>query len=597
MAIVNTERLLRVTQIDEEELRLCEDLIFNRGADPLRAFTEYFRDREARPAPRRAPDLPLEERLARYIVEGFRDGLEEDLDEALKTMEPLEIINGPLMAGMAQVGRLFNANELIVAEVLQSAEAMKAAVRHLEPGMEQLQAASKGTILLATVRGDVHDIGKNLVEIILSNNGYRVVDLGIKVMPSELVRVAGRESPDLIGLSGLLVKSTQQMVATAEELRKAGIRVPLMVGGAALTRTFTESKIKPAYGAPALYAGDAMEGLALAQRLVDPRRREGEPPEPGHEPRRPGAAVEAGPAVPAADAGGETAAAGALEELPAGGGLDHRFPLPQPPDLIPHLLTAEDLDLDTIFSYINPAMLYGKHLGLKGRLEEKLAAGDPKAVELHDTVREIQDRVISQQLLRPRGVYRFFRAVGEGDDLVLLDPAGRREEARFTFGRQQVPPYRCLADFVRPRERGHLDSIALFLVTAGHGVSEQAGEWKDEGSYLWSHVLQALALETAEALAEWLHGRLRQLWGIAEPADMSRDELLKARYRGLRVSFGYPACPSLEDQELLFHLLDGEAATGVALTEGYMMDPEASVSALVFHHPEAEYFHLKDVRR
>ncbi|GAG36625.1 unnamed protein product, partial [marine sediment metagenome] len=251
--------------------------------------------------------------------------------------------------------------------------------------------------------------------------------------------------------------------------------------------------------------------------------------------------------------------------------------------LIPHLLTAEELDLDIIFSYINPTMLYSKHLGLKGRLEEKLAASDPKAVELRNTVREIQDRVISQQLLRPRGVYRFFRAVGEGDDLVLLDPAGRREEARFTFGRQQVPPYRCISDFVRPRESGQLDSIALFLVTAGHGVSEKAGEWKDEGRYLWSHVLQALALETAEALAEWLHGRLRQLWGIADPADMSRDELFKARYRGLRVSFGYPACPRLEDQELLFHLLDGEAATGVALTEGYMMDPEASVSALVFH--------------
>ncbi len=597
MAIVNPERLLRVTQIDEEELRLCEDLIFNRGADPLGAFTEYFRDREARPGPHRASDLPLEERLARYIVEGFRDGLEEDLDEALKTMEPLEIINGPLMAGMAQVGRLFNANELIVAEVLQSAEVMKAAVCHLEPGMEQLQAASKGTILLATVRGDVHDIGKNLVEIILSNNGYRVVDLGIKVMPGELIRVAGREKPDLIGLSGLLVKSAQQMVATAEELRKAGIRVPLMVGGAALTRTFTESKIKPAYGAPTLYAGDAMEGLALAQRLVDPRRREGGSPEPGPEPGRSRAAVEAGPAVPAADTGAETEVAGVVEELPAGGGLDHHFPLPQPPDLIPHLLTAEELDLDIIFSYINPTMLYSKHLGLKGRLEEKLAASDPKAVELHNTVREIQDRVISQQLLRPRGVYRFFRAVGEGDDLVLLDPAGRREEARFTFGRQQVPPYRCISDFVRPRESGQLDSIALFIVTAGHGVSEKAGEWKDEGRYLWSHVLQALALETAEALAEWLHGRLRQLWGIADPTDMSRDELFKARYRGLRVSFGYPACPRLEDQELLFHLLDGEAATGVALTEGYMMDPEASVSALVFHHPEAEYFNLKGVRR
>jgi 5-methyltetrahydrofolate--homocysteine methyltransferase len=257
------------------------------------------------------------------------------------------------------------------------------------------------------------------------------------------------------------------------------------------------------------------------------------------------------------------------------------------------VLEEGNIDLVDVFSYINPAMLYGKHLGLKGRLEEKLAADDPKAVELHTTVNELQERIISEGLFRPRGAYRFYRAVGEGNDLVLLDHAGRREEARFSFGRQQASPYRCLSDFVLPRTEGRTDSIALFLVTVGHGVMEQSHRWKEEGRYLLSHALQALALETAEAMAEWLHVQIREMWGIPDPADLSRSDLFKARYRGRRFSFGYPACPDLRDQELLFRLLDAEASTGVSLTEGYMMDPEASVSALVFHHPQAEYFNLR----
>ena len=586
MAIVNPEKLLRVTQIDREEMGLCEDLIFNRGKDPLGAFTEHFRDKESRPKARAAPDLPLQERLSRYIVEGYRDGLEGDLDEALETMGPLEIINGPLMAGMGRVGRLFNENELIVAEVLQSAEVMKAAVHHLEPMMDKRETATKGTVLLATVKGDVHDIGKNLVDIILTNNGYRVVDLGIKVMPQEIIRAAEEEKPDLIGMSGLLVKSARQMVATAEELRQAAITVPLIVGGAALTRRFTESKIGPAYGAPTAYARDAMDGLGLAERFLDPKRAE----EVSAGPR---GALEMVAAISVEGSGVEEETALRMEQLPPGGGLDHSFPLPQPPDLKPHVLGERDIDLDVIFSYINPVMLYGRHLGLKGRLEEKLAADDPKAVELQTTVREVQERVVTEGLFRPRGAYRFYRAVGDGDDLILLDPAGRREEARFTFGRQHEHPFRCLSDYVRPHGSGQPDSVALFLVTAGHGVLEKSRQWKEEGRYLWSHTLQALALETAEAFAEWLHEQLRRMWGIPDPPGLSPDKLFKARYRGLRFSFGYPACPDLEDQELLFRLLDGEAATGVSLTEGYMMDPEASVSALVFHHPQAEYFNLR----
>jgi 5-methyltetrahydrofolate--homocysteine methyltransferase len=587
MAIVNSERLLRATQIDSEEQRLCEDLVFNRGDDPLGAFVGHFRDRtrEAKVAP--ASDLPLEERLARYIIEGFRDGLEKDLDEALRSQRPLEIINGPLMDGMAEVGRLFNNNELIVAEVLQSAEAMKAAVRHLEPRMEQSETGGRGTVLLATVKGDVHDIGKNLVDIILTNNGYRVINLGIKIPPGQLVQAALDHTPDLIGLSGLLVKSAQQMIVTAEELREAGITVPLLVGGAALSRSFTESRIAPAYGAPTGYARDAMAGLALAEGLTDPARREETVRSLAE--RTPAAADTAAGDIPeAADATDRVTA-----QLPPGGGLDHSFELPNPPDLKPHVLDEQLVDLDELFGYINPTMLYGKHLGLKGRLQEQLERGDEKAVALHNQIQKLQHDTVAQSLLRPRAVYRFFRAVGEGNDLVLLDPAARREEGRFNFLRQRGEPFRCLSDFVRPLEQGEPDSVALFVVTAGHGVMDQAREWKEEGAYLRSHAFQALALETAEAFAEWLHQRLREMWGFSDPPELTMAERFKAKYQGVRVSFGYPACPRLEDQEQLFRLLDVESRIGVSLTEGYMMDPEASVSALVFHHPQAEYFSVE----
>src|SRR5262245_24170544 len=273
LAIVNSEKLERYPSIPEEERRLAEDLIYWRGDDPVAAFAAHFRGKAAKKTERRT-DLSLDERLARYIVEGSKDGLVEDLDAKLKEARPLEIINGPLMTGMDEVGRLFNNNELIVAEVLQSAEAMKAAVAHLEPFMEKTESANKGTVILATVKGDVHDIGKNLVEIILGNNGFRVVNLGIKVPPEDLIAAYREHRPDLIGLSGLLVKSAQQMVVTAEDFRNAGVRCPVLVGGAALSAKFTAAKIAPAYGSLVCYANDAMAGLDLANKLVAAETRE-----------------------------------------------------------------------------------------------------------------------------------------------------------------------------------------------------------------------------------------------------------------------------------------------------------------------------------
>src|SRR5437867_1496362 len=501
-----------------------------------------------------------------------RDGLIADLNEKLKEAAPLDIVNGPLMRGMDEVGRLFGDNQHIVAEVLQSAEAMKAAVAHLEPFMEKAGAATRGTIVLATVKGDVHDIGKNLVEIILSNNGYRVINLGIKVPPEELIAAYHTHKPDAFGLSGLLVKSAQQMVVTAQDLRAASIDLPLFVGGAALTRKFTATRIAPEYGGLTLYARDAMEGLDLANQLFSAVTRDGLV----ERVRAEQAALAVGTAT-----GGEGARPVQAPERPRA--RLERIPVPTPPDLESHLL--RDVPLTHIYPYLNLQMLYGKHLGLRGLVERLLASRDPKALELHETIERLKHDAVTERLLRAHGVYRWYRARAAGDAVIVFDPAGR-ELARFEFPRQTDGERLCLADYVRNDVD---DSIALFAVTCGEGVRELAARWKDRGEYVRSHALGALAIECAEAFAEMLHARLRTLWGFPDPPDLAISEKLKGRYRGIRVSFGYPACPNLADQQTLFRLLE-PATIGLDLTEGFMMDPEASVSALVFHHPAAKYF-------
>ena len=569
-AIVNTERLERYPSIPEEERRLAEDLVFGRGADPVAAFAAYFREKKK--APPAASTLSLDERLARYIVEGSRDGLIDDLNAKLKEAAPLDIVNGPLMRGMDEVGRLFNDNQLIVAEVLQSAEAMKTAVAHLERFMEKAESTTRGTIVLATVKGDVHDIGKNLVEIILSNNGYRVINLGIKVPPEELIAAYRAHKPDAFGLSGLLVKSAQQMVVTAQDLRAAGIDLPLFVGGAALTRKFTATRIAPEYGGVTLYAKDAMDGLDLANQLFSAVTRDGLV----ERVRAEQAALAASP-----PSGGEASRLAPAPERPRA--RLEPVPVPTPPDLEPHVL--RDVPLPHIYPYLNLQMLYGKHLGLRGLVERLLASGDPKALELHTTVEQLKRDAVAERLLRAHGVYRWFRARAAGDAVIVLDPGGS-ELARLEFPRQATGERLCLADYLRDDVD---DFIALFALTCGQGVRELAAGRKDRGEYVRSHALSALAIECAEAFAEMLHARLRTLWGFPDPPDLPISEKLKGRYRGIRVSFGYPACPNLADQQILFRLLEPETI-GLHLTEGFMMDPEASVSALVFHHPAAKYF-------
>ncbi len=604
LAIVNAEKLERFALIPERERRLAEALLFNtppvdvpadhsnaavleavpedwrlQSRDQkaavnqfhIAAITEYFRG-ATKKEKKKAADVPLDERLGNYIIEGTKDGLIPDLDLKLKEgVAPLDVINGPLMAGMAEVGRLFNNNELIVAEVLQSAEAMKAAVNHLEQFMEKSESATRGRIVLATVKGDVHDIGKNLVEIILSNNGYRVVNLGIKIPPEDLIKAYQQHKPDAIGLSGLLVKSAQQMVTTAGDLKDAGIRVPLLVGGAALSEKFTKTKIGPSYSSPTFYAKDAMTGLRLMNEIMDPERRaevlsqhifrdvpiDGQPREqvvvPSGETRSPKVHVD----------------------------------VPTPPAPYLDRKVRAIPNLPEVWSYINPFMLYGRHLGFKGNFEKLLAERDPKAMELFHNVEDVKREAAT--FMKARAVWQFFEIEREGNTLHLFSPGAESPVESFRFGRQAKSDGLCLSDYALDPQDGRRDHMALFVVTAGEGIIVHSEEAKRRGEYFKAHALQALGIETAEAAAEWLHRRIREDWGFPDPPTMTMHERFTSRYRGKRYSFGYPACPNLEDQAKLWRLLRPEDI-GVQLTEGFMMEPEASVSALVFHHPDCVYF-------
>ncbi|MED4602944.1 methionine synthase [Paenibacillus validus] len=574
-AIVNTEKLERYASIPEEERRLAENLIYNTNDETLAEFVAHFRTKKVEKK-EKISNLSLEERLASYVVEGTKDGLIPDLEEALKKYAPLEIINGPLMRGMEEVGRLFNNNELIVAEVLQSAEVMKASVAFLEQFMEKEESAVKGKIILATVKGDVHDIGKNLVEIILSNNGYKIVNLGIKVPPEQLIEAYRKEKPDAIGLSGLLVKSAQQMVITAQDLKMAGIDVPILVGGAALTRKFTKTRIAPEYDGMVLYAKDAMDGLDIANKLSDPQQRQQLIRE-----------LRESKESDVKESGRKEDAMPALTRVKTSN-VDRTVPVQVPPDLERHVL--RDFPISHLIPYVNMQMLLGHHLGLKGKVEQLLAEKDPKAVQLKETVDDILSEAQSQGIIRAHGMYRFFPAQSSGNDVLVYDPEDPTKVLQtFSFPRQQSEPFLCLADYLKPVESGEMDYVGFLVVTAGHGVSDLATLWRDKGDYLRSHALQAAALEIAEGFAERVHQLMRDKWGFPDPAEMTMQERFGAKYRGQRFSFGYPACPNLDDQQQLFALLN-PGDIGVELTEGSMMEPEASVSAIVFAHPQARYF-------
>jgi 5-methyltetrahydrofolate--homocysteine methyltransferase len=593
LAIVNAEKLERYASLPPDEIELAMNLLYNRGEDPIGNFAAKFRERKVKEKKDKNL-IPLNERLASYIIEGTKEGLVDDLEEARKILKPLDIINGPLMKGMDEVGKLFNDNKLIVAEVLQSAEVMKASVNHLQKFMEKTDISTRGKIVLATVKGDVHDIGKNLVDIILSNNGFHVVNLGIKIPPEQLIQAIRTEKPDMIGLSGLLVKSAQQMVITADDLKRAGISLPILVGGAALSRNFTEKKILKAYDGAVIYASDAMNGLDLANKVMDKdgfakinehlnnvrRLSENlalETPEPVS-------------AVPLRDPNLRSDNVKIFK----------RDEIPQPPDYNKHI--DRQSSIEHIWKFINPLMLYTRHLGIKARIAKQfekvskdasvrksLKEEDPRALEIYEAVEEVKNLYKNTPQMQPQGVHRFFRAKSEGNNLLVYpDNKLIAKPYCFSFERQIKPEFLCLSDYVSSNIEDY-DNIAFFVTSVGNGVREEAGRLKDAGEFLKSHILQALAIESAEGFAEYMHSFLRSSWGFPDSPNTTMMDRFQAKYHGKRYSFGYPACPRLEDQTELFELLKPNDI-GVQLTEGFMMDPEATVSAIVFHHPEAKYF-------
>ncbi len=576
-AIVHAQRIMPLYKIEAAERDAALDLIYDRqhDGDPLQRFMKLFEDAGARVQTGPREDLSLEEDLARRIVDGDSVGLTDALDQALERYRPLDIINDHLLAGMGTVGELFGSGQMQLPFVLQSAEVMKQAVGYLEPFMEKDGGAgSKGTLVLATVKGDVHDIGKNLVDIILSNNGYKVVNLGIKQPIGTIVDAALEHQADAIGLSGLLVKSTLVMRDDLVELNHRGLDYfPVILGGAALTREYVEQDLDALYQGTVLYGQDAFEGLAHMNDVCSPAARQAR----RERLRRGAEAVAEAAPVPAVAAPVNGAAQ--RSDVSAIGAPEAPFEGTR---------VVETFDLAELWPYVNPLALYGGQYRLRRRSDESRDDWWARvATDVEPRIRELQARIVAEGWFQPRAVYGFFRCAGEGNDLVVSRPDGE-EWLRFTFPRQPDGRRLCLSDYFRPRSDGG-DWLAAQLVTLGERIAPIEQELYAADKYTDYLYLHGLAVETTEALAEVVHQHIRRAWGIAAQDAPTAAGLFRQEYRGARYSFGYPACPEVEDHTRLFELLRPERI-GVSLSEECMLVPEVATSALITAHPEARYF-------
>ena len=587
-AIVHFSKILPLHRIPEEEVRIAEDLIFDRrteGYDPLQAFIALFDGRAGEKTEKKGRPEKLEDRLAQRIVDGDKQELEADLDLAMQVYPPLDIINEHLLGGMKTVGELFGAGKMQLPFVLQSAETMKAAVKYLEPFMERAEGQEKGTVVLATVRGDVHDIGKNLVDIILTNNGYRVVNLGIKQPIGTILEAAREHRAHAIGMSGLLVKSTVVMRENLEEMSRQEIDIPVMLGGAALTRRYVEEDCVKAYASGRVaYARDAFDGLALMDRIVGndfdgylaevQRRNAGRPV---NEKRKLGRAGDASPQRPID-----------LEEIRLRRAeLNRDVPVPVPPFW--GTQTIARVPVKAIVPYLNERMLYQFQWGYRKDGRSLAEYKEWAKKELRPVLARIADISIRENILVPQAAYGYWRCAAEGNDVILFDDSGRREIGRFSFPRQNKEGGLCIADFFRDINDPERDVIGLQVVTMGRRASEAAREWFAENRYQDYLYLHGFSVEMAEAFAEYVHKRIRGELGFAAEEARNHDEMLNQGYRGSRYSFGYPACPNLADQRLLLDLLRADEI-GISLSEEDQLDPEQSTSAIVVHHPQAKYF-------
>ncbi|MDQ0797318.1 methionine synthase [Streptomyces sp. B1I3] len=585
-AIVHASKILPIARLEEEQVKVALDLIHDRraeGYDPLQKLMELFEGVNMKSMKEgRAEELlalPLDERLQRRIIDGEKNGLEADLDEALRTRPALDIVNDTLLAGMKVVGELFGSGQMQLPFVLQSAEVMKTAVAHLEPHMEKSDADGKGTIVLATVRGDVHDIGKNLVDIILSNNGYNVVNLGIKQPVSAILEAAEEHRADVIGMSGLLVKSTVIMKENLQELnqRKMAADFPVILGGAALTRAYVEQDLHEIYEGEVRYARDAFEGLRLMDALIGVKRGVPGAALPELKQRR----------VPKRDTPLPDA-----EEPQEGVRSDVSVtnPVPEPPFWGTRVVKG--IQLKEYASWLDEGALFKGQWGLK-----QARAGDgPTYEELVETegrphLRGWLDKLQTENLLEAAVVYGYFPCVSKGDDLILLHEDGS-ERTRFTFPRQRRGRRLCLADFFRPEESGETDVVGLQVVTVGSKIGTATAELFEANSYRDYLELHGLSVQLAEALAEYWHARVRSELGFAgeDPSDV--EDMFALKYRGARFSLGYGACPDLEDRAKIAALLE-PGRIGVELSEEFQLHPEQSTDAIVIHHPEAKYFNAR----
>ena len=609
-AIVNASKIVPLNRIGEREREVARKLIYDEREfdgevctyDPLGEFTTMFEGVSAKKSQVVDENLPVEEKLKRHIIDGEKLALEDHLRLALEKYPALDIVNDHLLEGMKVVGELFGSGQMQLPFVLQSAEVMKTAVRFLEPFMEKKGGATaKGTMILATVKGDVHDIGKNLVDIILTNNGYRVINLGIKQSIDAILAAYEEHGADSIGMSGLLVKSTLIMRENLELMNERGINVPVVLGGAALNRRYVDEDLKPVYDGRLFYARDAFDGLHTMDLLT------GEDKNGAGEGARGGATV--------ASAGDADDAAGDDEELigeeaklgvrkparvraaKAAGDTTHTVrsdvnpdaPVPRAPFYGSRLV--EDLPLAEVFAFVNENALFKGQWQFKQGRRTAEEYQQLVAEKVRPVYEELKERSEREQLLTPRVVYGYFPCQSEGNDLVVYQDDERTERTRFTFPRQPAGKRLCLADYFAAKDSGRVDVVAFQLVTVGRRASEYAQELFKSDSYAEYLYFHGLSVESAEALAELWHKRVREELGIAGRDAKELGKLFHQGYQGSRFSFGYPACPRLEDQTKLFELIDPESI-GVSLTEEFQLEPEQSTSAVIVHHEEAKYFSI-----
>jgi 5-methyltetrahydrofolate--homocysteine methyltransferase len=628
-AIVNASKILPLNRIGERELKVARELIYDERRfdgdvctyDPLTEFTTLFEGVSTKKEKKDESHLPVEERLKHHIIDGEKIGLEEQLNVALKSYSALDIINTILLDGMKVVGDLFGSGQMQLPFVLQSAEVMKAAVKFLEPFMEKKGGATaKGTMVLATVKGDVHDIGKNLVDIILTNNGYRVVNLGIKQPVENIIQAFDEHKADAIGMSGLLVKSTLIMKENLEVLNERGISVPVVLGGAALTRRYVEDDLKSIYRGQLFYAKDAFDGLHTMDGLAGDANQQATAEVAANVAARATTdanvssaatvesiipALDQASADDAEDLVGEDAklgirapttkpraarrAVGDTTETKRSE-VNQHAPIPRAPFYGSRVV--EDVSLDDVFSFVNETALFkGQWQFKQGRKtnDEYRAFVAAKVRPVYD---ELKERSKREGLIVPRVVYGYFPCQSSGNDLIVYESDEQTERVRFTFPRQPSGKRLCLADYFASEESGRIDVVGFHLVTVGRRASAYAHELFKSDSYADYLYFHGLSVESAEALAELWHKRMREELGIAGSDSPELAKLFHQGYQGSRFSFGYPACPNLEDQTKLFALLD-PARIDVELSDEFQLVPEQSTSAIIVHHDEAKYFSIE----